>query len=441
MLSKTSKQTLLRIYRYGRSRPINSSLCAPTCSLREFHAIMATSVDGIPSNYSIGNSSSLRTKRTIEHADYQQLSCITRTFATNESEKQKDKQMDDDDSNSKKDYASTSTKSKESASGSESLRDTINRIKGDSDSNEGSSAADEGTRKATKMWDEFFESLNDTWTDLLNSGNRKGINKQIRKPMATEEGEQEYTGPVDIMVIDPSEHLTAWERMQKRLTDAPIISDILSRSEEIYEKTGAKKAKEKMDDVVEDAKEVWETSQNPWIYRVSSVYDTLTAETAESNAVRELRVLDPEFTLDDWRRDVASTVLPQIMEWFLQGKINQLKPWLGEGVFKRIAAEITARKQEGVQIDTHVLGVMNSEILACELDENDKSAAPIIVLHFMCQQINCVRNKKGEIVEGSEDDIRANSYVTAFQREFDEEKGELNWKIVDFRFNGAIAYI
>jgi import inner membrane translocase subunit TIM44 len=44
-------------------------------------------------------------------------------------------------------------------------------------------------------------------------------------------------------------------------------------------------------------------------------------------------------------------------------------------------------------------------------------------------------------VEGSEDDIRANSYVAAFQREYNEERGELNWKIVDFRFNGAIAYL
>ena len=52
----------------------------------------------------------------------------------------------------------------------------------------------------------------------------------------------------------------------------------------------------------------------------------------------------------------------------------------------------------------------------------------------MCQQINCVRKKEdGEIVEGSDDDIRANSYVAAFQREYNEEKGELNWKIVDFR--------
>merc|ERR1712176_1672278 len=124
--------------------------------------------------------------------------------------------------------------------------------------------------------------------------------------------------------------------------------------------------------------------------------------------------------------------------------------------------------------DTNVLGIMNAEILACELEGISSSVergdAPIILLHFMCQQIHCVRKKVaqeqpqaqdeedsssknesgknasnenkdtstggnrtyldeelGEIVEGSEDDIRANSYVVAFQREYNKEKMELNW--------------
>lgn len=60
----------------------------------------------------------------------------------------------------------------------------------------------------------------------------------------------------------------------------------------------------------------------------------------------------------------------------------------------------------------------------------------------MCQQINCSRKKEdGTIVEGAEDDIRANSYVAAFQRHYIEETGELHWKVMDFRFNGAIAYL
>lgn len=143
--------------------------------------------------------------------------------------------------------------------------------------------------------------------------------------------------------------------------------DILSRTDEVYEQSGAKEVKQKMDHLGEDAREAWETSQNPWVYRISSVYETVTAETPESIAVAELRQLDPDFTLDDWRQDVVEHTLPKIMEWLLKGKINQLKPWLGEGVFQRIAAEITARQQEGVEVDTHVLGIMNSEILAVEV--------------------------------------------------------------------------
>jgi import inner membrane translocase subunit TIM44 len=324
----------------------------------------------------------------------------------------------------------------------ESLKDTVRRMQQE----KGKAGADNDQmndfmRKASSFWSTASEEVSQTWGELLQSGERKSINKKIGHPEDTVEGDEEYTGPVAIMVIDESENMTAWERMQKRLTDAPVIQDILSRSEQVYEKSGAKKAKQKVDHLTEDAREAWETSQNPWVYRASSVYETLTAETPESIAVAELRRLDPDFTLDDWREDVVEHNLPKIMEWLLMGKINQLKPWLAEGVFQRIAAEITARKQEGVQIDTTVLGIMNSEILAVEPDEVEKGS-PIIVLHFMCQQINCVRKKSdGSIVEGSEDDIKANSYVAAFQREYDEKKGELNWKIVDFRFNGAIAYL
>lgn len=341
-------------------------------------------------------------------------------------------------------------KASSSSSGEgDSLRDTVNRMK--QKRNEGDDKTDvtkdddnsnkDVLHKAADMWDSFAAEVSVVWQDLVKAGDRKDINKKLPRPEATSEGDTEYAGPVAIMVIDESEHLTAWERMQRRLTDAPIIQNILSKSEFAYEQSGAKDVKQKVDHLREDANEAWETSQNPWVYRASSVYDTLTAETAESVAVKELRILDPDFTLDDWRQDVVEHTLPRIMEWFLKGKTNQLEPWLSEGVFKRIASEIAARKQEGVQIDTHILGIMNSEILAIESDEVNKGS-PIILLHFMCQQINCVTKKKtGEIVEGSEDDIRANSYVCAFQREYNEEEAELNWKIVDFRFNGAIAYL
>ena len=156
-------------------------------------------------------------------------------------------------------------------------------------------------------------------------------------------------------------------------------------------------------------------------------------------ATRELRKLDPEFTMEQFKEDAVEHTIPEIMQFFLEGRIKELEPWLGEAVYKRLSAENKVRKDEGLVVDSNLLGIFNAEIVAVEMDKVEKE--PIILLHYMAQQINCVRNKDGEVVEGREDDIKANSYLVAFQRAYDEDDGHLSWKIVDFRFNGAIAWI
>jgi import inner membrane translocase subunit TIM44 len=375
------------------------------------------------------------------------------------------------------------------------LRESIEKLKNNNNTEESKNEEtqaemDPRLERIADMAGSFIDSISSTWKDLVSAGAPKDINKKIGTPIVDNDSPnfsnddeaadkyEEYKGSKDIMVVDPEEHLSAWDRMKKRLEDAPIIQDILDRSNEIYEKSGAqehvKKAKQNITHLREDATEAWETSQNPWVYRASSVYDTLTAESEFAAASRQLQKLDPDFTMENWKRDVVEYTLPNIMKLFLEGRIQELKPWLGEAVYNRLAAEVRARKKDGVQMDTNVLAIMNAEILACEVEGSvnvEKGDDPIILLHFMCQQIHCVRKKgatdaekkdkskddsaeddnttektymdedMGDIIEGSEDDIRANSYVVAFQREYDEEKMELNWKIVDFRFNGAIAYL
>ena len=108
----------------------------------------------------------------------------------------------------------------------ESLQDTVRRMQGGKDSGDSSSGipVDTVLRKAADLWSNFSEEVGKAWNELLASGERKDINKKLMHPHDTAEGEAPYTGPVAIMVIDESEHLTAWERMQRRLTEAPIIS-------------------------------------------------------------------------------------------------------------------------------------------------------------------------------------------------------------------------
>jgi len=308
--------------------------------------------------------------------------------------------------------------------------------------------------KLTSFLQSFSVALSDTWTELVSSSQPKDINKKLYTPTShptapspnnTDSSSthlESSSSPYAIMVIDPSENLTAFERIQRRLSETPILKRLYDESIHLYEKSGLSKAQEQIHRVSEDAKEAWETSQNPWVYRISSVYDTITSENEFTATERELRILDPDFSLVQWKEDVVEYTLPKLMKKFLQGKVDELQSSLGEAVFHRLSAEAKVRNQEGVYVDSNILGIMNSEILTCHPDQKDGSS-PIIVLHFMVQQINCVR-KKDElktIVEGAEDDIRAYSYIAAFQREYDETKQELKWKIVDFMLNGAIAYL
>lgn len=107
----------------------------------------------------------------------------------------------------------------------ESLKDTVRRMqqekrKGGDDANE---RVNDFMRQASSFWSTATEEVSQTWGELLRSGERKDINKKIGHPEDTVDGDVEYTGPLEIMVIDESENLTAWERMQKRLTEAPVI--------------------------------------------------------------------------------------------------------------------------------------------------------------------------------------------------------------------------
>ncbi len=121
------------------------------------------------------------------------------------------------------------------------LRESVEKLKGDQSNRNGESASadtsstdNEHLDKLASITSSFVTSLSETWNELIASGQAKDINKKIGSPSAggnpnyanddeAADKYEEYAGSKDIMLIDPEEHLSAWERMEKRLRDAPII--------------------------------------------------------------------------------------------------------------------------------------------------------------------------------------------------------------------------
>ena len=206
----------------------------------------------------------------------------------------------------------------------------------------------------------------------------------------------------------------------------------------------AGRANEKARDKLEDAREYWETSQNPWVYRASSIWDEMTAETDEAIATRELRRLDPSFSLEEWKDQVVEGLCHEVLNALLVGDTRSLRPWLTDGVYERICAEIRQRKELGHDFGaSRVLDIDRDFAQVVSLEIGEQSRTPQILLTFMAQQINCVRDTKtGDIIEGAEDDIRAFYYAVICQREYldgtedgadaDAAEPMLVWKVVEF---------
>lgn len=107
-------------------------------------------------------------------------------------------------------------------------------------------------------------------------------------------------GPSAIVLV--KEPKGAWEAMKERLQDSPLIREILKNSRKVGQAAAntdiGKKAQDigrSVQDKIEDAREIWDTSQNPIIYTLSGVWDSLTGETEEGTATAAIRKLDPTF--------------------------------------------------------------------------------------------------------------------------------------------------
>ena len=206
------------------------------------------------------------------------------------------------------------------------------------------------------------------------------------------------SGPSDLVIVPVAK--SYWQQMASRL-DAPFIRNILKGAGAIGKQAAdtpvgqqAKKIGENLQDKLNDAREIWETSQNPVITVVAGVWENLTGETEEGVTIAEIRKKDPLFVKEEWAAEVKKTLAPVVIKAHLEGNTKLLKPWLTEAVYRKLAAEILQRKQDGIEVDANILELDENQIILRFLEDG----GPVIVVVYMVQQINCIR-KKGEIVE------------------------------------------
>jgi import inner membrane translocase subunit TIM44 len=166
------------------------------------------------------------------------------------------------------------------------------------------------------------------------------------------------------------------------------------------------------------------------------LFDQLFGESEIAASIREMKEADRAFRLEDFAEDIEYVVAPHIISNFLEGDEDALQKHCGDAAFAAVNASIKARRQQKFTLDTGILAGPNElELKGAKLMEN---GPPCFIWTFNTQQVNCLRDSSGEIVEGDVDDIRTVHYAMAVTKHpnLDEADLEYPWQVSELAILG-----
>lgn len=155
--------------------------------------------------------------------------------------------------------------------------------------------------------------------------------------------------------------------------------------------------------------------------RVARAMRWVFAENEQAQVVREIRELDPSFEVSAFLAMVERDMIPQVLDSYLAGDVGVLRGVCTDEAWRMLKASAVERAASGFVMDRSVLDVGDVELSSARF----LGETPVLIVTFTAQQVNCVYDAKGVVVEGAVDDIRAVYYAWALvQEEEEEEEGE-----------------
>ena len=248
----------------------------------------------------------------------------------------------------------------------------------------------------------------------------------------------EYTGTT--AVATRKEEKSAFRRAFESVAERAGITSVFAKLQGLKQ-TGAYK---KGEEALEDMRERWETSDSPLVHRIQDMQEGLWTETEQAEAYRIIRQRQPDFEINGFLAEVRRDV-PKVLGAYLKGDVEALeKTNTSKEMLERMGGQMRLWQTEQQFVDPRILHLSELELVEVRMMEND----PLVVLQFSCQQINCVRNKAGEIVDGAEDDIQAVHYLWAMQlapKDFISDDGRpysaQTWQLREMVLRGMMAIV
>ncbi|TKY49923.1 Mitochondrial import inner membrane translocase subunit TIM44-2 [Spatholobus suberectus] len=254
--------------------------------------------------------------------------------------------------------------------------------------------------------------------------------KRKRVPF-TSSGETSTRTELVVMPSKQSWWSKKFDEFRDKVKGHPVSKRFLKYSDPV---------KTKGQEIVEDLRERYETSDNPIIHKIQDINDSMFQETDAAISYKEIRQRDPYFSLPEFIGEVQEAIKP-VLNAYIKGDVETLKKYCSPELIERCKAEHNAYQSHGIFFDNKILHVSEVDVRETKM----MGSSPVIILWFQTQQIYCVRDRNGSITEGGKDTIHTVFYAWALQQMDQEDRGEdgiyLMWRLREMQQQGVQALI
>jgi predicted lipid-binding transport protein (Tim44 family) len=155
------------------------------------------------------------------------------------------------------------------------------------------------------------------------------------------------------------------------------------------------------------------------------ITDHVEEGSTSAKALAAMKRVDPSFNVSEFLGG-ARGAYEMILMAFENGDLDTIVPFISEDVYEAFASVVDDRQRQGLTIEAKFIGISDMTLVEAEFDEHSKEGD--LSVRFKSEMTSVVRDNGGDIIEGSESEIKRQKDTWTFSRKMDA--GDPNWRLV-----------
>lgn len=155
------------------------------------------------------------------------------------------------------------------------------------------------------------------------------------------------------------------------------------------------------------------------------ITDHVPEDSELAQTLAAMKRVEPSFSVSEFLQG-ARGAYELIVMGFERGNLDEIQPFLSEEVFETFVSVVADREDKGLTIEAEFIGVREMGMVDAQFDKDSNRAE--ITVRFVGELTSVVRDRGGDIIEGSPNTIKRQKDSWTFARVMGAD--DPNWLLV-----------